>query len=153
MQFKGTKNYISTDDLSMAVNASVALERPLLIKGEPGTGKTLLAIEVAEALGLEENQYITSFQSRLAAAGREWLKPYTSELMEKLPEEGVKKILILSPGFSMDCLETIEEIDEENKEIFLDSGGEAFHYIACLNDNDEHVEAINNLITNKISQL
>ena len=108
---------------------------------------------VAEALGLEENQYITSFQSRLAAAGREWLKPYTSELMEKLPKEGVKKILILSPGFSMDCLETIEEIDEENKEIFLDSGGEAFHYIACLNDNNEHVEAINNLITNKISQL
>ena len=73
--------------------------------------------------------------------------------MEKLPEEGVKKILILSPGFSMDCLETIEEIDEENKEIFMDSGGEAFHYIPCLNDNDEHVEAINNLITNKISQL
>ena len=108
---------------------------------------------VAEALGLEENQYITSFQSRLAAAGREWLKPYTSELMEKLPKEGVKKILILSPGFSMDCLETIEEIDEENKEIFLDSGGEDFNYIACLNDNNEHVEAINNLITNKISQL
>ena len=108
---------------------------------------------VAEALGLEENQYITSFQSRLAAAGREWLKPYTSELMEKLPKEGVKKILILSPGFSMDCLETIEEIDEENKEIFLDSGGEVFNYIACLNDNNEHVEAINNLITNKISQL
>ena len=108
---------------------------------------------VAEALGLEENQYITSFQSRLAAAGREWLKPYTSELMEKLPKEGTKKILILSPGFSMDCLETIEEIDEENKEIFLDSGGEAFHYIACLNDNVEHVEAINNLIANKISQL
>ena len=53
MQFKGTKNYIATDDLSMAVNASVALERPLLIKGEPGTGKTLLAIEVADALGLE----------------------------------------------------------------------------------------------------
>ena len=73
--------------------------------------------------------------------------------MEKLPKEGTKKILILSPGFSMDCLETIEEIDEENKEIFLDSGGEAVHYIACLNDNDEHVEAINNLIANKISQL
>jgi len=53
----------------------------------------------------------------------------------------------------MDCLETIEEIDEENKEIFLDSGGKAFHYIACLNDNVEHVEAINNLIANKISQL
>ena len=53
MQFKGTKNYIATEDLSMAVNASMALERPLLIKGEPGTGKTLLAIEVAEALNME----------------------------------------------------------------------------------------------------
>ena len=53
MQFKGTKNYIATEDLSLAVNAAAALERPLLIKGEPGTGKTLLAIEVAQAMGLE----------------------------------------------------------------------------------------------------
>ena len=53
MQFKGTKNYISTEDLSMAVNAARALERPLLVKGEPGTGKTLLAIEVANALGMD----------------------------------------------------------------------------------------------------
>ena len=53
MKFKGTKNYISTEDLSMAVNAAMALERPLLIKGEPGTGKTLLAIEVAESLDME----------------------------------------------------------------------------------------------------
>ena len=56
MQFKGTKNYIATEDLSMAVNASMALERPLLIKGEPGTGKTLLAIEVADALNMELNR-------------------------------------------------------------------------------------------------
>ncbi len=53
MKFKGTDNYVSTDDLSMAVNASIALERPLIIKGEPGTGKTLLAIEVAKSLGKE----------------------------------------------------------------------------------------------------
>ena len=53
MKFTGTKNYVSTEDLSMAVNATIALERPLIIKGEPGTGKTLLAIEVAESLGME----------------------------------------------------------------------------------------------------
>ena len=53
MKFKGTKNYVSTDDLSMAVNASVTLERPLIIKGEPGTGKTLLAIEVAKSLKMD----------------------------------------------------------------------------------------------------
>lgn len=108
---------------------------------------------VAEKLGIDESQYITSFQSRLAAAGREWLKPYTSELLQDLPKKNIKKILILSPGFSMDCLETIEEIDEENKEIFFKSGGEVFEYIPCLNDSDSHVEFINNLISKKISQL
>ena len=70
MQFKGTKNYISTDDLSMAVNASMALERPLLIKGEPGTGKTLLAEEVAKALKMDliEMQLATYFLSGLLEA-------------------------------------------------------------------------------------
>ena len=96
---------------------------------------------------------MTSFQSRLAAAGREWLKPYTSEVMNELPRKGVKKALVLSPGFSMDCLETIEEIKEENKEIFIDAGGESFDYVPCLNDNDEHVKFINDLISAKIEQL
>ena len=105
----------------------------------------------AEKLGIDESQYITSFQSRLAAAGREWLKPYTSELMKKLPKEGVKKILILSPGFSMDCLETIEEIDEENKEIFIDAGGKTFNYVSCLNDSDLHVSFIKNFLNKQIS--
>ena len=59
MKFKGTKNYVSTDDLSMAVNASVTLERPLLIKGEPGTGKTLLAIEVAKSLKMDLIEWLS----------------------------------------------------------------------------------------------
>ena len=59
MKFKGTDNYVSTDDLSMAVNASIALERPLIIKGEPGTGKTLLAIEVAKSLGKELIEWLS----------------------------------------------------------------------------------------------
>ncbi|MFL2734058.1 MAG: ferrochelatase [Gammaproteobacteria bacterium] len=108
---------------------------------------------VAEHLGLGKDQYMISFQSRLAAAGREWLKPYTSEVMNELPRKGVRKVLVLSPGFSMDCLETIEEIKEENKEIFIDAGGESFDYVPCLNDNDEHVKFINDLISEKIEQL
>ena len=61
--------------------------------------------------------------------------------------------MVISPGFSSDCVETLEEISIQGKESFLESGGEKFDTIPCLNDNDEHVEAINNLIANKISQL
>ena len=71
--------------------------------------------------------------------------------MEKLPKEGTKKILILSPGFSMDCLETIEEIDEENKEIFIEAGGLKFDYAPCLNDSELHVSFIKNLIQKQTS--
>ena len=59
--------------------------------------------------------------------------------METLPSEDIKNILVVAPGFSVDCLETIEEIDEENKEIFMDAGGEKFSYIPCLNDSEEHI--------------
>ena len=69
----------------------------------------------SENLGLEEEKYITTFQSRFGRA--EWLKPYTSETMENLPKKNIKNILVVAPGFSVDCLETIEE-HEENKEIY-----------------------------------
>jgi len=95
---------------------------------------------IAEKLSLEEDKYMTTFQSRFGRA--EWLKPYTSETMETLPSEDIKNILVIAPGFSVDCLETIEEIDEENKEIFMDAGGEKFRYIPCLNDSEEHVSFI-----------
>ena len=105
---------------------------------------------VAEHLGLAKDQYMTSFQSRLAAAGREWLKPYTSEVMNELPRKGVKKVLVLSPGFSMDCLETIEELDGENREIFEEHGGKKFSYIPCLNDQSDHINLIGALIKNEL---
>ena len=76
MRFEGTENYIATEDLSMAVNASMALERPLLIKGEPGTGKTLLAIEVAEALNMELIEWHIKSTTKAQGAGqsgRAWL--------------------------------------------------------------------------------
>jgi ferrochelatase len=87
---------------------------------------------------------MTTFQSRFGRA--EWLKPYTSETMEELPSLGVKNILVIAPAFSVDCLETIEEIDEENKEIFLKAGGNDFEYVPCLNDSESHIECFNKII-------
>lgn len=104
---------------------------------------------VAERLGLGEEKYMTTFQSRFGRA--EWLKPYTSETMESLPVENIKNILVVAPGFSVDCLETIEEIDEENKEIFIDAGGKTFNYVSCLNDSDLHVSFIKNFLNKQIS--
>lgn len=99
---------------------------------------------VAEELGIEEEKYMTTFQSRFGRA--EWLKPYTSETMKSLPSENTKNILVVAPGFSVDCLETIEEIDEENKEIFLDAGGEEFNYVPCLNDSQHHISFIKDFL-------
>ena len=99
---------------------------------------------IAEKLSLDEKDYITAFQSRFGPS--EWLKPYTSETMKSLPKEGIKSVQVVSPGFGVDNLETLQEIDMENKEYFEDAGGENFHYIPCLNDDDDHVEFLISLI-------
>jgi len=95
---------------------------------------------VAEKLNLEDDTYITTFQSRFGPA--EWLKPYTSDTMGELPLQEVKNVLVVAPAFSVDCLETIEEIDQENKEIFLKAGGETFTYAPCLNDSSGQVNLL-----------
>ena len=99
---------------------------------------------IAEKLSLDEKDYITAFQSRFGPS--EWLKPYTSETMKSLPKESIKSVQVVSPGFGVDNLETLQEIDIENKEYFEDAGGENFHYIPCLNDDDDHVEFLISLI-------
>ena len=89
---------------------------------------------------LDKDRVMTTFQSRF---GREpWLQPYTDETLEAMPEQGVKHVAVICPGFSSDCLETIEEINMEARESFLDAGGEQFHYIPCLNDSEEHIDAL-----------
>ncbi|WP_111642949.1 ferrochelatase [Marinimicrobium alkaliphilum] len=95
---------------------------------------------VREKLGLSEDQCMTTFQSRFGR--EEWLKPYTDEVLKALPGEGVKNIAILSPAFSADCLETLEELEEENRGYFMDAGGEEYHYIPALNDRPDHIAAI-----------
>ena len=99
---------------------------------------------IAEQLGLTPNEYLTTFQSRF---GRDpWLQPYTDETLKALPQQGVKSVQIICPGFSSDCLETIEEIGGENCEYFLEAGGERYEYIPCLNAEPDHIELMRTLI-------
>ncbi len=95
---------------------------------------------LASALGLEEGAHLTTFQSRF---GREpWLQPYTDETLKALANDGVKSVQVVCPGFSADCLETIEEIGMENRDYFLAAGGESFQYIPALNDQACHIDAL-----------
>lgn len=104
------------------------------------------ALLVAQQLGLSENQWQLSFQSRF---GKEpWLQPYTDETVEKLAQ-AQKKLAVVCPGFAVDCLETLEEIAEENREIFLENGGKSYRYIPALNDSDAHIELLAELIGGK----
>ncbi|MBC7499444.1 MAG: ferrochelatase [Herminiimonas sp.] len=87
---------------------------------------------LATALGLTATDYLVTFQSRLGRA--EWLQPYTAPTLQKLGREGVGRVDVMCPGFSSDCLETLEEIGMEGREDFLHAGGKEFHYIPCLNE-------------------
>lgn len=93
-----------------------------------------------ERLGWEDTDIVTTFQSRFGP--EEWLKPYTVEEVARLAETGKKKIAVCAPAFSADCIETLEEINEEIKESFEEAGGEEFTYIPCLNDDDAHIAAL-----------
>ena len=87
---------------------------------------------------------LTTFQSRFGP--QEWLQPYTDKTFENLPKEGKKKLLVICPGFSSDCVETLEEISIQGKESFLHAGGEEFDVVPCLNDNEDHIKLLTHLI-------
>ena len=86
----------------------------------------------------------TTFQSRFGP--EKWLQPYTDKTLEKLPTEGKKNILMICPGFSSDCVETLEEIAIQGKETFIESGGKNFDLISCLNDNEDHIKMMENIV-------
>ena len=86
----------------------------------------------------------TTFQSRFGP--QEWLSPYTDKTLEALPSKGIKNVLVICPGFASDCVETLEEINIQGRESFLDNGGKNFDLIPCLNDNDGHIELFEKLI-------
>ncbi|MCW8825215.1 MAG: ferrochelatase [Gammaproteobacteria bacterium] len=105
---------------------------------------------VAEKMGLDESRWQVTFQSRFGKA--EWLKPYTDVTLKQLAKDGVKSVDIISPGFSVDCLETLEELGEENREYFLESGGESYNYIPALNDQPDHIEMMVDLVLQNAPQ-
>lgn len=99
---------------------------------------------VAEKLLLNENEWQVTFQSRFGP--REWLQPYTDKTLKELGKQGTKHVQVICPGFSADCLETLEEINIQNKDFFIEAGGETFSYIAALNDSVEHIDTLSNII-------
>ena len=95
---------------------------------------------LAEALGLEKTQYKVTFQSRLGRA--KWLEPYTEPTLIAMAQSGTKRVDVVCPGFTSDCLETLEEINMEARHAFLGAGGSDFHYIECLNDSAPGIQAL-----------
>ncbi|MCG8324704.1 MAG: ferrochelatase [Thiotrichales bacterium] len=109
--------------------------------GDPYQGECRKTAQlVAQAMQLADSDWLLTFQSRFGP--REWLQPYTDMTLKSLPAQGVKYVQVICPGFSADCLETLEEIDMQNRGFFLEAGGEKFSYIPALNADSEHINAL-----------
>jgi ferrochelatase len=131
-------NHGRPDKLLMSFHG---VPRATLERGDPyhcecqKTGRLL-----AQALGLAEHEWLLTFQSRFGKA--QWLQPYTAPTLERLAEEGVRRVDVICPGFTGDCLETLEEIALEGKASFLAAGGAEYHYLPCLNERGDWIAAL-----------
>lgn len=118
-------------------------------KGDPYQAQCVATTDaLRRKLGMNENQLLLTFQSRFGFD--EWLQPYTDKTVEKLAKGGVRNLAIVTPGFSADCLETLEEIAQENAEIFRHNGGTNFAAIPCLNDSDAGMDVIRQLVMREL---
>lgn len=119
-------------------------------QGDPYARRCMCTSElVAAYLGLSDDEWTHAYQSRFGR--EEWLKPYADMTLENLPEKGIKRVNIISPAFAVDCLETLEEICFELKEVFMEAGGEEYDYIPALNDSDSQVLLYQTLIESNTS--
>ncbi|MDX8465243.1 ferrochelatase [Mesorhizobium sp. VK23B] len=126
------------------------IPKPYSDKGDPYQAHCLETTRLLRArLGWDEKRLITTFQSRFGA--QEWLQPYTDVTVEKLAKDGVKSIAIVNPGFSVDCIETLDEIGREAAETFHHAGGRNFAHIPCLNDSAEGMAVIEALVRRELS--
>lgn len=118
-------------------------------KGDPYFAQCVATTNALRArLGMDEKQLMLTFQSRFGTD--EWLQPYTDKTIEALAKSGIRKIAVVTPGFAADCLETLEEIAQENAEIFRHNGGEQFSFIPCLNDSDGGMDVIRQLVMREL---
>jgi len=118
-------------------------------KGDPYFEQCLRTTQLLrERLGWDERRMFATFQSRFGA--QEWLQPYTDKTVEKLAHEGVKSMAILNPGFSVDCIETLDEIGREVREEFEAAGGEKFSHIPCLNASEEGMAVIEAMVRREL---
>ena len=128
------------------------IPQPYADKGDPYADRCRITGRlVAEELGLAENEWAISFQSRFGK--QEWVKPYTDALLTEWAEQGVKSVQIMSPAFSADCLETLEELAIQNAELFLSHGGERYQYIPALNSRGDHLQLLNTLVQANLDAL
>jgi protoporphyrin/coproporphyrin ferrochelatase len=155
-------NYIEA--LAVSINAhlkSLPFEPDLIVtsfhgmpqkyidQGDPYQAQCVATTDaLRKRLGLEASKLILTFQSRFGFD--EWLKPYTDKTIERLAKDGVRRVAVVTPGFSADCLETLEEIAQENAEIFKHNGGEEFAAIPCLNDSDAGMDVIRQLVLREL---
>ena len=104
---------------------------------------------LAESLELGDDEWTLSFQSRVGRA--EWLRPYTDETVEAMGRDGIKKLDVICPGFSTDCLETLEEIAIQNAAFYAEAGGGALRYVPALNERGDHIDFLANLVVRNLA--
>ena len=120
------------------------LPQRLVKAGDPYRDQCLeTAGRLAEALGLRDDEWLTAFQSRFGR--EEWLRPYTDETLRAWGQGGTASVDVLCPGFPADCLETLEEVAMENRDVFLEAGGQAYRYIPALNAGPQHIRALHDI--------
>lgn len=121
-----------------------------LMKGDPYHCQCLKTARLLrECLGWPAENYIVSFQSRFG--NEEWLRPYTDETITELAKSGTRNLAVIAPGFTADCLETLEELDVENRHFFLDNGGKKFTYIPCLNDSPAGLDVLETVVRRELA--
>lgn len=125
------------------------MPKEYLLKGDPYYCQCAVTARLLrDKLGLSAERFRLTFQSRFGPD--EWLQPYTDETVKALAQGGTKSLAIVAPGFSADCLETLEELDGENREIFLHNGGKEFAYLPCLNDSEEGMQVIEAVVRREL---